>query len=662
MIPEYTKVHILILVILYFSLFNFNLRSFNPYFTQSFLQANTKKFFPPKGSFNYMLPGGTYIPSGQSTVRRPRSSSLKHKHLETSTHNRRSNSATGSSNYDDISTSNPVPFPLPPPDYDDDPSQSTVDRIRRSSESSTQLVVAPPELLLPEPDYHDEDLEEKTKESNKSRNTIRRTLSRKSGFGISNLLANQAVSVARRSFSKGDSQKETVEEKVARRRSRSLSREIFLYVDDTQFSNQVLSLEIPQNLREECKDVFAQLLSLIQKINSEVRELNVIKEYIRNCNCETNNCARCQDHFSLYNFHKAKYLENKSSMESKTEFLFDHCFSGSLNKYESSYYSRYFQELFSALYDQIIKKNRLYTRNLLLKCDIVTITDKIIEKQTKCRSCKKKREVCKEHSNLLQQLREIESAKTKNIADISLIMEDVLLKIGNLPTRMVRDLYRLEEEDEKFLTSQIIVKECMKKLSIKSTDMSALNKIFHKNKSSSKKSLRKKPSLGSTATKPSSFRPGFVGNTQTSSARKTQKTAQVSSTSSLSTSSRRPSSRPYEGASGTTTQRASQRLSTRAKSISRRTPSGASRRTPSSVGIKDSYHSSQSPHPSLLTQHMKTSPYGPFTGPESGAIPKTKWNGEGHVNTTSYFSGATAKKSKGHKKDSKASKNKRLPS
>ncbi|CUV05997.1 unnamed protein product [Cryptosporidium hominis] len=643
MILQFTKVHILILSVLCVPLFNIDLYNYYPHFEQSFLQSNPKKFNPPQGSFNYLLPTNTPGTSRRLDSQRSGSVSTDSVHRRTSTNSQRRSSNVASGTLSDEPTPpHPIPFTLPDPDYGNSDFQTSVERSRELRKSSSDLHVVPPEVLLPEPDYEANYPEEESRKSPNTKSAIRRTLSRRAGFNLSNLLANQASYIARRSFSKDDKSKETIEEKVARRRSLSLSRETFLSIDESQFIGKPLSIQIPYNLISACKYELSDLLKLIKKLNLEVRELKVIKDLIGNCNCRTKNCAMCQENFELYNSHKSRYVQHRSSIQSKIDFLLENCLSGQSNRYESTSYIAFFEELFSLIYEQIIRKNRLHVKNLFHRCEIAVITDKILKKQIKCSKCKKKREVCKKHSSLLQKLREIESVKNQNKLEIEQTMDMINSKIEGLPKRMVQDLCRLEEQDEEFLKSHLKVRECMKKLSITSVNMSALEKIFKKNKSSKKKNQKRKSSLGSIATRPSSSRPGFIGETSASIGENIQITPELPPSTSSRPSSVRQPSHSDKGVSYKTS-KTGRKSSTRATSISRRTPSGASRRTTSSPGAKG--HSvSQSPYPSLQTGAMRLSPMGPFSAPESGAIPKVR-SSEGTRAQQSSLHGATKKKS-----------------
>lgn len=651
MILQFTKVHILILSVFCVLLFNIDLYNYCPHFEQSFLQSNTKRFNPPRGSFNYLLPTNTPGTSRRLDLQRSGSVSVDSAHRGTGTNSqRRSSSVASGAHSNEAASAHSVPFTLPDPDYGNSDFQDSIERSRELRESSSNLHVIPPEVLLPEPDYDANDTEGEYRKSPNTKSAIRRTLSRHAGFTLSNLLANQASYFARRSFSKDGQDKETVEEKVARRRSLGLSRETFSLMDEGEFTGKPLSTQIPYNLISLCKYELSNLLTLIKKLNLKARQLGVIKDRIGNCNCGTKNCAMCQENFELYNSHKSKYLQHKSSIESKIKFLTENCLSGQSNKYESVSFIAFFKELFSLIYEQIIRKNRLHVNNLFLRCEIVAITDKILKKQIKCRKCKKKHEVCKKHSILLQKLREIESSRTKNKLEIEEAMGMIQSKIENLPKRMVQDLCRLEDQDEEFLKSHVKVKECMKKLSITSVNMSALDKIFKKNKSSKKKIQKRKSSLGSIATRPSSSRPGFIGETSTGTGGSTKATSEFPpSASSRPTPIRQPSCSD-KGASYKTS-KMSRITSARAASISRRTPSGASRRTTSSPSTKD-HSGSQSPYPSLQTGAMRISPMGPFSAPDSGAIPKVRSSGS--TTAQSSLHKATKKRSD-HKNMGKAS-------
>ncbi|TRY51700.1 putative Secreted Protein [Cryptosporidium tyzzeri] len=651
MILQFTKIHILILSVLCVPLFNIDIYNC-PRFEQSFLQSSPKKFNPPQGSFNYLLPTNTPGISSRLDLQRSGSIPTDSAHQRTNTNSRRRSSSVASGTRSaEPSSTNTVPFALPDPDYDNSDLQPPIERSRELRKSSSSLHAVPPEVLLPEPDYDASYPEGEPRKSPNTKSAIRRTLSKHSSFAISNLLANQASYIARRSFSKDGKNNETVEEKVARRRSLSLSKETFSPIDGSELINKPLSAQIPHNLISGCRYELAALLTLIKKLNLEVRKLKKIKYLIGNCNCGTKNCVMCQENFESYNSHKLSYTQLISSIESKTEFLTENCFSGQSNKYESAPYTAFFKELFSLLHDQIVRKNRSHIKNLFLRCEIVVISDKILKKQIKCSKCKKKREVCKKHLKLLQRLREIESAKNENKLEIEQMMGMIQLKIENLPERMVRELYILEEQDEALLKSHVKVRECMKKLSITSFNMSALDKIFKKNNSSKKKKQKRKSSSGSIATRPSPSRPGFIEETSTNVGGSTQTTPELPpSASSRPTSVRQPS---YpDKRSSHKTSKTSRKLSTRAASISRRTPSGASRRTISPPSTRG-YSGFQSPYPSLQTGVMGLSPMGPFSAPDSGAIPKVRSSGSAAAQQSSSHK-ATKKKSD-HKNIGKAS-------
>ncbi|POM83942.1 hypothetical protein CmeUKMEL1_09915 [Cryptosporidium meleagridis] len=651
MILQLTKVYILILFMLCIPLYNIDLYNSYLHFEQSFLKSNTKKFKPPQGSFNYLLPSNTPDGSLQPELQRSQSISTGSAHGGTrSNSQRRQNRSASETCSGEITTPNPIPFPLPNPDYDEGEFRNLVEKSRETRRSSN-LHVVPPEVMLPEPDYETSHSERESRKPLNRRSATRRTLSRQFGFNFSNLFANQASYVARRAFSKDGKHEETVEEKVARRKSLSLSRETFSPIDEGKYIGKPFSTETPYNLVSECKHELSKLLNMIQKLNAEVRELTILKNLISNCSCGTKNCVMCQENFELYNSHKSEYHKLKPSIESKADFIRENCLTGQSNKYESASHKQQNKELFSLIYEQIIRKNRLYVNTLFHRCEIADITDRIIKKQLKCRKCKKKREVCKKHSNLLQKLREIEFNKNKSLLEIEQLMEMIHLKMGNLPRRMVQDIVRLEEQDEMFIRSHVKVKECMKKLSITSADMSGLEKIFKKNKSSAKKNPKRKSFSGSIATKASSSRTGFIGEASTSGREKTRTTSELPpSASSIPSSRRHPSN--SNGEMLYETNKMSKAQSSRAASLSRRTPSGASRRTAVSASAK-AHRGSQSSFPSHPANSMKSSSLGPYSAPESGAIPKVR-SGSSRVSQKTSKP-ETAKRKSDHKKMGKNS-------
>lgn len=598
---EYTKVHLFIFIIFYLSLSIIDLHQIPFHITLSFLQASPKKH-SPKGPFNYSLPSNGNTTPVTSTSQRFQSCSRGGTKHTGSRHVQRA--ASGHLNWNPHPSS-PVQVPLPPTDYGD-PMDSTSNTGGDEGPSSR---IAPPELLLPEPDYRSEDNEFET--GSRSGDLIRRRISRNRGFNLSNLLANQAQAIVRGS-SKGGSQ-ETTEEKRVRRRIGTVMRESLEYVDDTQFRSEVFSTEIPRNLEEKCQNALLELLKLVELVNLNVRKLSTIQEYLRNCNCGTNNCAKCQDFSLSYDSHRSELTRLKDLLSSKIKFLYENCYSGRENKYESEYYTEFFKSLFSELHNEVTNKNRAHARNLLLRCEIMMITDKIMSKQTGCRKCKKKHEVCSKHSYLLTELREIESLKSKNSLIIQSSMNTLSLKISSLPTRLIRQLCELEAEDETFVESQIAVKECMNKLNIKSLGAPRLNNE-HLISVKIKGKFKKRSSVGSIAIKSSSSRPGFVGDihkeetgfgaTGETSGKVVKCPGVKISHLSGKGSSRRSTSR--KGSSGRTSSHASKRSS------------GALGEVP---GSKDAKNTSST---RTLSTPLQTESAGTSTDHKSGAIPKSK--------------------------------------
>ncbi|OII71224.1 uncharacterized protein cubi_01699 [Cryptosporidium ubiquitum] len=662
---KYIKINLFIFIVIYLFLFVIDLHQVSLHISISFLQTIPKKNSFPKGSFNYLLPPGTKTPSDSRIQRSSLSYSAGNEKTNSSVRGQR-NAVNNQPNYGGTSSRAPS-FSLPPPDYDDD-SPTSPANTRMNREPSFKAV--PPQLLLPEADYHDSDLEEQSSASFEPRDITRRRISRSKNFNACNLLANQAIAVSRRSSSRFGSQEMAFEGEKTKRKINSILRESLSYASQ-QFSQEVLSTEVPYGLIEKCREEFAESLKLVKHINSEITELKLIQEYLRNCNCGTNNCVKCQDYSNAYTAHKSKLAQLKNLLSSKMEFLYEDCFSGTSNKYESESYASIFSSLYTTLYNEITKKNRYHVKNLLLKCEIVVITDKILEKQRSCRKCKKKHEVCKKHSALLQKLREIESTKSKNNSIIKSSIDIINGRMNSLPTRLINDLFELEEQDEKFLTSQIVVKECMNKLKITSVNMSTLGNI-NSSSTKTKKSSKKKSSIGRTATRSSSYRPGFVGTIQTGTGTNSSKRTQGGATETTLISPEgfpsKPLNYPYGGISSTINQKPSQKSSVKTTSISRRTSSHISKKTPlivsgrtssrisrktslsgsemlaSSSSNRNAYQGRQTQYSHPLSRHMKTSPSGPFTGTESGAVRKQPKNVPGILGSPFLDSEDSSKK------------------
>ncbi|KAJ1608554.1 signal peptide containing protein, partial [Cryptosporidium canis] len=376
---------------------------------------------------------------------------------------------------DDVSLPETAPFSPPEPDYDG-PILSGLGSSRRSRTSERNGV--PPTFMLPEPDYDTNGATGGFGEDRGTRSSVRKRMSRTPGFNAANLIANQAAANALVSHGGGFPASGSARQRSINKLVGTMLSLNFEFYDESVFSNVHMSPETPYNMMDECQEAFTKLVQLIAEYNLKVQRIKTAQDNVRHCNCGTNNCARCQDSMEIFDSNREDHNDLSDEIISLIYFINKHCVSGIENMYESYEQRRSTHDLYTKLYDSINKKNRSVIEGLLLRCDALELIQKLVKKRTECKKCKKDNEACRKHKELQKELEELENAKTVNSMEVESTLRWASQNIGKLPPYLIKELEKTEYDDEKYLTSQMLVRQCMQKLKLSSLESLRLRNMY----------------------------------------------------------------------------------------------------------------------------------------------------------------------------------------
>ncbi|KAJ1605789.1 signal peptide containing protein [Cryptosporidium canis] len=535
---------------------------------------------------------------------------------------------------DDVSLPETAPYSPPEPDYGG-PFQSGLGSSRRSRTSERNGI--PPTHHLPEPDYDTKGATGGSDEDRGSRRSVRKRLSRNKGFNAANLIAHQAAAKALVSHGGGAPASVSARQRSVDRLVTTMLSLDYDFYDETVFTNVQMSPETPYNMINECQEAFTNLLTLVSEFNMKVQRIKTVQDNVRHCNCGTNNCARCQDNMDIFDSNRKDHNDLSDELISLIGFVNKHCVTGTENMYESDEQRRNTRDLYNKLYDTIMRKNRGVVTGLLLRCDAIKLIRKLTKKRTTCKKCKKDHETCKKHKKLQKELEELENARTANKMEVDGHLGWASKNIGLLPPYLIAELEKTEHDDEKYLISQLIVKECMKTLSLTSLESSRMQNIYKASLDAStsmtgkrgKKTQKKSQPTGRTDTQSSSTGTGGFGTVSSRSSTRKTKSEKPRQKGPFDTTLRVVYKKDLSGstliwlpAKGTTSKHRS----------SVRSHSGA-------VGSRTSTHKKKGKHRPEISKGptpeasgmLVRPPQTPIPDPSTGAIPKTTRRGLGYT-------------------------------